>query len=383
MFRKIKICIILMFVVFNAAYSQDKDAFLKFNYDLKNIGFEKFKNTVSTPFKGELYGVMKDFRLDIGNSLLLSLWGNIEEKYSVSIDREGKIRIPRVGPVKVFGMTLKEAEEKIRGALNKKYVNVQFDLSLTDVKYIRISVLGNVKNPGVYTISPFSKILDAIIIAGGPLENGSLRNIQLKRKNKLIVNMDYYEFIIKGDDSKNVSIKHDDCLYVPFRENIVAIRGDVLNPGIYEIKKDTSLSEIIDIASGIIPSIFERKIQIMRPDKAKRSMVPYKEILLDSVDKIRGTKEDIKLKYQDTIVVTSEFDFTPYSRYMMRTVVINGEINMPGIFIIKDRETLSSLIKRAGGLKEFYFFFFEPKTAYEIKECDWSSDVCSSDLLLI
>lgn len=331
------------------------DLFYKFNADLEKVGLNEFSKTSSAPFKGEIYRLPKDFKLGVGDTLIINLWGKLEDKYTLVIDKDGKILISRVGSVYVIGITMDEAKKKIGDVLNQRYANVQFDVSLGNVQDIRISVLGNVNKPGMYAISPFAKILDALIVAGGPTGNGSLKNVRLIRDNKVIGLFDYYKFVLKGDDSKNITLEHEDKIFIPVIDNLIAIRGEVVRPGIYEINKDTKLSEIIDLASGILPSKFNQKIQIMRLEKITKNIILAKEIVFDDFDKIRGTKDDVNLDYQDTIIITTEHDFSPFAKDIMKMVTVEGEVNNPGRYIIEEGEKLSSVLKRAGGLTAFAY----------------------------
>ena len=195
MFRKKRISIsvvLLMFIFLKSSYADD--LFSRMNKDLEHVGIKEFSKTISAPYKDELYHLSPNFKLGMGDTLVINLWGRMEEKYTLVIDKDGKILIPRIGPVYVMGNTLEEAKEKVANVLNQKYVNVKFDLGLGNVQNIRISVLGNVKQTGMFSINPFAKIIDGLIAAGGPTENGSLKNIKLLRNNKVAAVFDYYQF---------------------------------------------------------------------------------------------------------------------------------------------------------------------------------------------
>ncbi|MEW6088422.1 MAG: polysaccharide biosynthesis/export family protein [bacterium] len=351
----LKNIILIILTVFFVKTSLADDLFYQFNRDLERVGNAEFAKAFSTPFKGEIYRLEPDFKLGVGDTLVINLWGKIEEKYTLVIDNDGKILIPRIGSVYVVGSVLEEVKEKIKNALNQKYVNVQFDLSLGNVQDIRISVLGSVRKPGMFSISPFARILDGLIITGGPAENGSLKNIRLVRGNKVIGIFDFYQFVLKGDDSKNITLQHGDKIFVPLIENLAAVRGDVVRPGIYEINKDSNLSAVINTASGVIPGKSNKKIQVMRFNNETKNIIAVKEIITDDFEKIINTKDDIRIEYMDTILITPEYNFTPFGKDMMKTVTVTGEAVNPGSYIIKDGEKLSSLIKRFEGVTEWAY----------------------------
>lgn len=355
MCRWIKKAVIFVSMVVVVKTSYADELFYQFNKDLERVGITEFSKTISTPFKGEIYRLAPDFKLGAGDILIINLWGKLEDKYTLVVDKDGKILIPRIGSVYVVGNTLEEAKEKIKNALSQKYVNVQFDLSVGNVQDIRISVLGSVKKPGMFSISPFAKVVDGLINAGGPTESGSLKNVKLMRGNKVVNVFDYYQFVLKGDDSKNISLQHGDKIFVPICENLTAIRGDVARPGIYEMDKENTLSDVVEIAGGLLPSKFTKKIQVIRFEKSTKQMVVAKEVLFDDFNKVKGSKDDVTLEYRDTVVVTTEFNFSPFTKDIMNMVTICGEITTPGRYIIEDGETLTSLIKRAGGITKFAY----------------------------
>ena len=352
--RFCKVLFFMFAVILCASQVLAGDIFYKINGDLKRAGLEEIEKMGTTGFESGNYRLDPDFRLGYGDTVSLNLWGKLEATHKLTIDRDGNIVIPLVGRVSIIGRSIDEARAAIKQELDKKYSNVEFDLNLTDVQNIRIMVLGNVKNPGPYAVSPFSRVVDAIAKSGGPNPIGSLSDIRLIRDDKQIASFNTYDFILKADQSNNLRLKHGDIIFIPQIKNLIAVRGEVVYPGIYDVTSDTTLLKVIDMAGGMLLTKFERKVSIVRINKETKLTETFKEIIFDSSKGIEK-KDDVAIEDQDTIIITTVLDYAPYPDVLFKLAHISGEINMPGDYIIKKGETLRDLIKRAGGLKDTAF----------------------------
>ncbi|MFH1644866.1 MAG: SLBB domain-containing protein, partial [Candidatus Omnitrophota bacterium] len=250
--------------------------------------------------------------------------------------------------------TLNEARVTVGRAIDQKYSNVRFDLNVSDVRDIRVNVLGNVKNPGVYAVSPFTRIADALVLAGGPNKEGSVSDIRLTRDDKVISSLDIYSYIFKGDQSKNLRLRHGDLIYVPQTGHLVAVRGGVRYPGIYEAKEGMKLSEVIEVAGGMIDTKFDRKLTVLRINTDNKLTEVFKEVSFSQKDGI-PKRDDIIIEDEDTVIVTTTLDYTPYPQDLFNVVHISGEVKIPGDYLIKKDDTLRSILNRAGGLSESAF----------------------------
>lgn len=328
--------------------------FFKINKDLRRIGLDEIRKIATFEFEPGSYRIDPDFRLGYGDTVIVNLWGKIEATHELTIDRDGKIVIPLLGRVNIMGLTLDEARSTVKKELDKKYTNVELDLNIANVQDIRIAVLGNVENPGPYTVSPLCRVVEAVAKAGGQNAEGSLSDIRLIRDGRQVVSFNVYEFIFKADQSKNIRLKHNDTIYVPQSKKLVAIRGDIVYPGIYEAGDSLTLTKVIDTAGGMAPTMLKRKVSVLRINPETKLTETFKETIFEPSKGIEP-EDNIMVENEDIIIVTTTFDYTPYPEDLYRVVSISGEVRIPGDYLIKEDETLSSLLKRAGGFKDGAF----------------------------
>jgi len=352
--QAIKRVVFLSFFILSAIIAFAQEPFYQLNNDLKRVGLEELKKIGTAEFESGNYRLDPDFRLGYGDTVNVNLWGKLEASHKLVIGRDGNIVIPLVGRVSVISLTMDDARGALKRELDKKYSNVEFDLNLTDVQDIRISILGNIQSPGIYAVSPFCRIVEAVAKAGGPNDKGSLSDIRLLRDGKEIASFNTCDFIFKADEKDNKTLKHGDTIYVPEVNNLIAVKGDVGYPGIYDSVKNTKLSRVIDEAGGMLPTKFERKVYVLRINPETKITEILNEIIFDQE---KGIDEayDIPVENYDTVVVTTALDYTPYSEKLVKVVVVTGEITIPGKYVIGKNETLSLLIKRAGSFKDTAF----------------------------
>ncbi len=330
-------------------YEFFKNPFLKANSDLKRIGVDELQNMNEIEFEAENYRIDSSFRLGYGDIVNIDLWGKMEASYQLEIGKNGSIIIPQIGKMNIMGLTMIEAEQIIARKIDKKYANVQFNINLVDVENIRISVLGEVKNPGIYSISPFTRVVEGLARAGGPSLIGSVYDIRIIRDEKQVVTFNIYDFLFKADHSKNLYLKHGDTIFIPFAENRIAIRGDIKHPGIYDIKTGCKIDEAINTAGGMIQRKFSRKISVLRINPDSKLIERIKEFALKQSETIKP-QDNIALDNQDTLIITTTLSYTPYPEDMFRQMTVLGEVKIPGAYIIEKNETLSFLLNRVGGL---------------------------------
>jgi len=318
------------------------------------VVLEKLKNIATVVFKSDGDRLDPDFRLSFGDTVTLDLSGKIEASHKLVIGRDGKIIIPLIGRVSVADMNIGEAREAVKKEIDKKYGNVESDLNIVDVRNIQIEVMGYVKAPGLYKVSPFCRIAEAVVKSGGPNNDGSLIGIRLIRDGKEVVTFNAYDFINKGDNSKNAQLKHGDVIFMPVIKNTMRMTGDVAYPGIYELEKGSKLSESISTAGGALPTKVKRKVYVLRINSNTQIAEAIKEIAFESNDGI-DEKDDLILENKDVIYVTNIFDCTAYDQERWKMVRITGEVNIPGEYVVKENETLGALLKRTGGFKNTAF----------------------------
>ena len=364
--------IIFSFLLFSTSVLAS-ELFSKFNKDLVRVGEKELHSMVDADFESGDYRLSSDFKIGYGDVVEVRLTGKLEAAYQITVDREGSILIPLIGNVRIADMTIDEAGQVVKEKVDEKYSNVESHLYLASVQDIRIYALGNVVAPGSYALSPFCSLVQALIKAGGPSETGTLADIRVLRNGEQVASLNIYDFLFKGDQSNNVRLSHGDTLFVPNIKGRIALRGDVIRPGIYEINGDITLREVISSSiDGMLPTAIARKIYIVRIDPKQGAMKVFGEIIVGAQDEIKG-EDNITLINEDTVIVTDEFSFltikdngsfvitTPrqgpdlYSQHEWKSVKILGEVKFPGEYFLNENETLRSLVEKAGGLKDTAF----------------------------
>ncbi|MCK5509544.1 MAG: polysaccharide export protein, partial [Desulfobacterales bacterium] len=203
--------------------------------------------------------VSTDYIIGPDDNIVVQLWGRINEQYTLTVQRDGSIQLPQIGTIQVAGLTYKQLQKLIKREA-ESITGVNVNVTMGKLRSITIFVVGSVKKPGAYTVSAFDTILNTLIYARGPDVLGSMRNIQLRRRNKIVTTFDLYDLILKGDNSKDMRLEPGDIIFVPKAETVVAIDGDVKVPAVYELKKEKSLLNALELAGGIKPSAYSEQI---------------------------------------------------------------------------------------------------------------------------
>jgi len=332
-----------VFILIFSGIASAAEFFYQTNQDLNRVWLDRLPEMT---LKGEgLCRIGPDYQLGYGDTVALTLWGKLEGYYEVTLNRDGDLVVPPLGRIQIMGLTLNQARDVVRREIDRKFTNVEFDLNITNVKDIVIEVVGNVAQPGFYSVSPCGTILDAVAKAGGPNRSGTLADIRLKRDGTEIDSFNFYNYILNGRDKKPVILKHRDIIFVPAVENVYAIRGDVRYPGTYDLPGTPMLSHAIEIAGGLQPTDLKRKITIIRIDPETLQTAVAKEISLASPEEI-APEEDIQIRNYDTILVGTDSDISPYQKELFREVSVTGEVETPGRYLIEQGDKLSALLQR-------------------------------------
>jgi protein involved in polysaccharide export with SLBB domain len=196
-----------------------------------------------------------NYILGPGDSVHLQVWGGVEFNETMTIDRNGQISLPRVGALTLAGVRLGDAETTIRNKLGTTFTNFSLNANLDRLRTIQVYVVGQVRQPGTHNLSSLSTLVNALFASGGPTSNGSMRNIQLKRGDRLVTSLDLYDFIGKGDKSRDVPLQAGDVIVIPPVGPRVAITGALDRSAIYELKseggRETTLNDILSINGGV------------------------------------------------------------------------------------------------------------------------------------
>ena len=310
----------------------------------------------------------ESYELGPGDELAISIWGAAQNEYNSIITREGYLKIERIGPVYLSGLSISEAKIKLKNRLSKIYSGINsnynkvfFDVTLLNSRSIVINIVGNVVAPGTYTLSSLANPLNALYAAGGPNENGSYREIKIIRGEKEIRSLDLYDYFIKGA-LKSFSLRDQDVILVPTYKNRIILNGEFKTKGIFELKENESVSDLLVYNGGITSSGVKNTVLINRVDGlSKRFETVEKEAF-----------DEYILKDGDIIEARKVGD------EVKNVVSIEGAVMVPGQYELNKNLDIRSLIKSAGGLKEVAL----KERAYLIREVDgFQQEIISVNLM--
>ena len=228
------------------------------------FGQSLFTQAPSTFAPNDLLQIPNDYIIGPGDELQIRVWGQLQGNLNVTVDRAGQIYVPRVGEISVAGVHYADLDQLLKNEISKIFKNFNLTVNVGRLRSIQVLVLGNARYPGTYTINSLSTLVNAIFTSGGPTPQGSLRRIQVRRDGTTITEFDFYDLLIKGDKSRDVRLQPGDVLYIPPIGPLAAISGSVNNPAIYELKGDTTLSDVIEIAGGLSSLADTSRITIER-----------------------------------------------------------------------------------------------------------------------
>lgn len=300
------------------------------------FGYDYFKFSPTTFAPVSNIPISSDYILGPGDKFSIRYFGNEEVKVEAFISREGNLDLPIIGPVNVLGLTFKNAIELIKNRVKNDLIGTQISISLLDLRSISVFMLGESYKPGKYVVSGLSSVTNTLFITGGVSEEGSLRNIQIRRNNKIIATYDFYNFLLNGTTTADIRLEDGDVVFVPFIEKKVRLGGAFKRPHLYEIKEGETVADAVKMSGGYRFDVNpETSLEISYIDKASFSR-KLQYIPLDS-------SSERLLQDGDIINVPST------SGLEYRTVTLSGEFTNPGEYSLQDGERLLDLIARAGG----------------------------------
>ena len=303
-----------------------------FGHDLFNnemLSFEPNMN-IATP---------RNYLLGPGDAVVIDIYGASQESIPVTIAPDGYVTIPDCGPVQLAGLTVEQASARLRSQLGAYYSSSQIRLSVGQTRTITVNIAGEVRMPGTYTLSAFATVFNALYLAGGVNDLGTLRNIKVYRRNKLISTIDVYDYIINGKSTGNVTLTDNDMIIVDAYECLVSIDGRVKRPMYYEMKKDESLASLLKYAGGFASNAYKNSVRVIRQNGALYSVHTIGEFDMGTFHMADG----------DSVIVDSIV-----KRYS-NMVEVKGAVFHPGIYQMGgDLTTVRSLIEM-GGLTEDAF----------------------------
>lgn len=302
------------------------------NGGLKPFGYDLFVGSPTTFAPVTEIPIPNDYTLGPGDVLRVQLWGKENQQLELPISRDGTVSFPQSGPQTVAGLTFDQARQQIKNRVSEQYIGVQASVSLGELRSMRVFVLGEARNAGSYTVSSLSTMTNALYVSGGIKRTGSLRNIQHKRDGKLIGELDLYDLLLAGDTSDDNRLQPGDVIFIPPVGNRVGIDGEVYRPALYELKNNTNLQELVNLAGGLTPQAYPQLVRI------ERNNDDFLRIIAEANLTTQKGKQ-ARVKPGDRIEVASISDIT--GQY----VEVKGAATRPGRYAWVPGMRVSSVIR--------------------------------------
>jgi len=231
----------------------------------KRFGMDVFQNAMQDPSLIPMdLPAGPDYVVGPGDGLAIDLWGGVSRKFYRTVDREGRISIPEVGPLLVSGKSLGDVQQSLQQMVRTQFRDESADVSLARLRTIRVYAVGDITSPGAYDISSLSTPLNALFVAGGPTPQGSLRIVRHYRNNQLVETVDVYDLLLHGVRTGMERVENGDTILVPPLGPQVTIEGMVRRPAIYELKDEKNLASVLELAGGLLPTAAVRHIEVQR-----------------------------------------------------------------------------------------------------------------------
>jgi polysaccharide export outer membrane protein len=301
---------------------------------LPRFGLDVFANQPSTFSPVMDIAIPEGYILGTGDSVSIQVFGKENREMQLTITREGELVFPNLGPIRVAGLTFSELKSFVVNKIKQKIIGVDVVVSLAELRSMRIFVLGDAYKPGPYTLSSLSSVTHAIFSAGGISDIGSLRNIQIKRRGKLIQKVDLYDLLIEGDSSSDILLQSGDVVFVPPQGASVSISGEVRRPAIYELNESDNFNSVISMAGGLLPSAFSKSATVQRYNKSNLRRVI-------NVDLSNAAESRKMVKSGDYIRILKSSDMYEQS------ITLIGAVVRPGKYQWQQGMQISDLIHNA------------------------------------
>ena len=321
-------------------------------FNNKNLTFEPTMN-IATP---------QNYTLGPGDAVNIDVWGASQKSFQSTVSPDGTIQIEGFGPISVAGLTVAQANSRLRSQLGSRYQSSQIRLTVGQTKTIIVNVMGEVNVPGTYTLSAFATVFNALYMAGGISDIGTLRNIKVFRNNRQISTVDVYDYILNGNQSGNVRLADNDVIIVGPYESLVNVTGKVKRPMYYEMKKTESVGALLNYAGGFTGDAYRKSVRVVR-----KAGTQYSVFNVSEFDMARFPVSD-----EDSVSVDSILP-----RYS-NMVEVKGAVFRPGMYQVGgDIQSVRQLVETADGVTEEAF---TPHAILHRMKPDRTLEVVSVDL---
>lgn len=289
-----------------------------------------------------------DYVLGPGDEVLVTLWGSVESDLRLTVDRNGRISLPRVGTIQVGGLRYEELPATVNRRVAQVFRNFESSVSLGQLRGIRVFVTGFVLRPGTYAVSSLSTVIGALMRAGGPSAAGSFRNIEVRRGSEAVVRLDLYELLLRGDRSSDRVLQAGDVVHVGAVGTQVGIIGSVNHPAVLELRAGETVADVLRMAGGFTAVADRSRLAVERLSERTTSRVAQLELPRDAA---------ATLGHGDLLRAFSAVDATLSVQQQAKRVRVEGEVARPGEYVLAPTSTINDAIRAAGGLSPAAFVF--------------------------
>lgn len=308
------------------------------------FGYNFFNNSKISFEPSVNIAVPQNYQIGPGDEIMVDLWGASEITYKATVNNRGSIKIPGIGFIYINGFTLESASKKILSKLKRKhagigasknsYNKINTNVTVSKIRTVQVNIIGEVKVPGTYSLNSLSTVLNALYIAGGPTKMGTFRNVKLIRKDEVVAILDIYEYLLYGTQKDNLKLQDQDVLLIEPYNNLVSVEGAVKRPGIYELKDNQTLSDLVLYFGGFTPKAYTDLLILERLNGNKKEI---KEVKFNNLNKFL-------LKAGDKLIIQETLDI------FNNKISIEGEVYRPGNFELKENMSLKEALEKAEGV---------------------------------
>lgn len=307
------------------------------------FGLDLFKGNSFLTFQPNMdMTIPEDYVIGPGDEVFIDIYGTSESYYQAEVGPNGKIILENIGPIALGGLTLSGAAKRLRSKLSILYKDLNaeegstlLEVTLGDLRSIKVNVLGQVELPGTYTLSALSTVFNALYASGGISENGTLRAVRVYRNNKMISEIDLYEFLLRGDSSKNIKLKDDDVIIVSPFSNRIKLMGAVKTPAFFEVTGDETIKDLLFFSGGFAPNADNRLVNISRVINGERIIADVSYDQFEIFTLLPGDE----IKVREVV-----------NNYANR-VIIDGAVYNSGQYELVPANALKDLIINSVGLR--------------------------------
>ncbi len=299
---------------------------------LRPFGYNLFSGSPSTFAPATDIPVPANYVVGPGDTIVLQLYGQQNDRYELAVSREGIIQFPEVGPLSVSGLSFEDMRELVQATVQASLIGQEVSVTMGALRSIQIFVLGEAYRPGVYTVSSLSTMTNALFFSGGISNLGSLRNIQLLRDGDIVNELDLYDLLLRGDISNDGRLQPNDVIFIDTVGSTIGVSGQVRRPGLFELKEEQNISDILSLAGGLLPTAYPLVAHLERINNlGQRTII---DLNLAEDESLSVTVSDGDLLYVDTVLDQIESGIN-----------IEGHVNRPGNFAWFEGVRISDLLR--------------------------------------